>query len=160
MGPTYNAGPRVGGGAPPQAKKGGGCCGGCAITAAIALLLIIVGGWFVYNNVVLSNSVILTGPWKAVKGKSDLAGETFLFEPVEGGAKMMPGDGRKTDFDIIVKPAGPKTFQTRVTNPSDASQWADIKVQVLDLNRIKINFELSNGEKDELEATRDIAPPK
>lgn len=160
-GPTYNSGQRIGGGAPPPAaKKGGGCCGGCAITGVIALLLVIVGGWFVYNNVILSNPVILTGPWKAVKGKSDVSGETFLFEPVEGGAKMLPGDGRKPDFDIIVKPAGAKTFQTRVTNPSDSSQWADIKVQVLDLNRIKINFELSDGEKDEVEATRDIAPPK
>lgn len=83
-----------------------------------------------------------------------------MFEPVEGGVKMMPGDGRKTDFDIILKPAGPKLLQTKVTNPDNASQWADIKVQILDLNKIKINFELSDGEKDEVEAVRDVGAVK
>lgn len=157
--PTYNAGQRIGGGAPPV-KKSGGCCGGCAVVAAITLLLLAVGGWFLYNNVVLGNPLVLTGPWKAVKGKSAMAGESFVFEPVDGGVKMLPGDGRKSPFDIILKPAGTKRFQTKVTNPDDSSQWADIKVEVLDLNKIKINFELSDGEKDEVEATRDVSSVK
>ena len=56
--------------------------------------------------------------------------------------------------DIILKPAGSHTFKARITNPADSTQWAEITVVLDNINHMNINASMSDGTKDDSEATR------
>ncbi|MCW5942262.1 MAG: zinc ribbon domain-containing protein [Fimbriimonadaceae bacterium] len=128
---------------------------GCLVPIVVAIVILAglgYGGWTVWTRTVLSNPMVLVGKWKATQN-AKVVGEVFVFEPVEGGVKVLPESGQ-APMDIVLKPSAPAEFKGRITNPSDASQWADITVKVNHPGSIRISFDLSDGTKDAVDAVR------
>ena len=141
-----------------QRKGNRGCAIGCAVVAAICFLLCGAVYWG-YTTVLLSRPEAFAGTWEVSEGKSKFGKEKFKLEVVSGGLKLLPADGTTMPIEIILKPAGTRKMATTISNPKNASEKADISVELNTLgSELALTAKLP-GEKEEVSKAKRVLVP-
>lgn len=121
---------------------------------AVLLVGLAVGGYYLWNNVVLSNPAALVGTWQIKDDKAAFLSEKLVFEPVEGGAGLVPSGPLKGRFEIVLRPVGRRTFGGLVTNLAGPPSGMTIVAELRSFTTLHLKATMPDGSTEEVEATR------